>query len=234
MQHRATGTTALLSGLLIALAGCDSSDGAQPPRVSDAAACADLQAAAFGDNTTVTRATYVTSDLTIGATTAAAPFCRIEAVARPTGDSQIGFEVWLPPLATWNTKYQSIGSGSSAGSINSSAMASPLADGYAVMATDNGHVTDATRPNGAAEQTWALGHPEKIIDFAYRAQHVSTVRAKEVASAFYRQVPTRAYFVGCSQGGRRSTPGSAPGGRRRSRPPWRAPSRRAARGRRSR
>ena len=201
MQHRATAKATLLSGLSIALAGCGHWGVTQPPRTSDAAACADLQGVAFGDNTLVTRASYVTSDLTFGTTTAAAPFCRIEAVARPTGDSRIGFEVWLPPLAAWNTKYQSIGSGSSAGSINTVAMVSPLADGYAVMATDNGHVTDARQPNGAAEQTWALGHPEKIIDFAYRAQHVATVRAKEVASAFYGRAPTRAYFVGCSQGG---------------------------------
>ncbi|MDB6001846.1 MAG: hypothetical protein JWP52_3545 [Rhizobacter sp.] len=192
----------MLACLTLALAGCGGSDDDDlPPRTTDAAACTDLQTAKYGDNTTVSSATYVTSDLTIGTTVVAAPFCRIQALAKPTADSQIGFEVWLPPLASWNSKYQSIGSGSSAGAISTASMVSPLADGYAVMATDNGHITDATRPNGAAEQTWALGHPEKIIDFAYRAQHVSTVRAKEVVRDFYRKAATKAYFVGCSQGG---------------------------------
>ena len=100
-----------------------------------------------------------TDDVAFGSTTAVAPFCRIEATARPTSDSQIAFEVWLPPLVAWNNRFQAVGSGSSAGSIATTAMTAPLADGYAVMAQNNGHVTDTSRPNGAAEQTWALGHP---------------------------------------------------------------------------
>ena len=75
----------------------------------------------------------------------------------------------MPPYAAWNGKFQGVGSGSSAGSIATAAMVLRAARGYAVMATDNGHLTDTSRPNGAAEQTWALGHPEKIVDFAYRA-----------------------------------------------------------------
>jgi feruloyl esterase len=196
----------ILSIASLALAGCGGGGSDQPaPRLADDAACAALQGSTYGDNTTITRATYVTTTLTLGgalgSTPVPPPFCRLEAVAKPTTDSQIGFEVWLPPIAAWNGKYQSIGSGSSAGAINTFNMVSPLTAGYAVMATDNGHVTDSTRPNGAAEQTWALGHPEKIIDFAYRAQHVSTSHSKEMVQAFYQQAATRSYFVGCSQGG---------------------------------
>jgi len=171
------------------------------PRLTDDAACAALQSATYADNTTITKATYFTSNVKIDGTLVAAPFCRIEAVARPTNDSQIGFEVWLPSLGAWNTKYQSIGSGGSRGSINTGYMASPLSDGYAVMSTDNGHINDKTLPNDDSEQTWALGHPEKIIDFAYRAQHISTVHAKEIVRDFYRKAASKAYFVGCSQGG---------------------------------
>ena len=57
-------------------------------------------------------------------------------------------------------------------------MLTALKAGYATMSTDNGHVTDPNAPNGGSEQSWALGHPEKMIDFAYRALHVSTVAAK--------------------------------------------------------
>ena len=109
--------------------------------------------------------------------------------------------MWLPTRDTWNGKFQGVGSGSSAGSIGYAAMTQPLSARYATMATDNGHITDATRPNGAAEQTWALGHPEKVVDFAYRAQHVSTQRAKDIVAAYYGRAQTRSYFVGCSQGG---------------------------------
>lgn len=183
----------------LALAGCGSSD--EISRATDAEACAAMQGGTYDDNTTITKATYETSDLTFGSTTAAAPFCRIEATARPTADSEIAFEVWMPTNAAWNGKYQAVGSGSSAGSIATTAMAAPLASGYATMAQNNGHVTDTTRPNGSAEQTWALGHPEKIIDFAYRAQHVTTVQAKEIIKGFYKRQITESYFVGCSQGG---------------------------------
>jgi feruloyl esterase len=205
MRHRAARIAGLPCCLMLALAGCggggSDSIGDETPRVSDAVACADLQGKSYGDNTTITTSTYVTSDLAFGSTTAVAPFCRIEATARPTSDSQIAFEVWLPPLVGWNNRFQAVGSGSSAGSIATTAMAAPLAEGYAVMAQNNGHVTDTSRPNGAAEQTWALGHPEKIIDFAYRAQHVTTVHAKEIVSAYYNRPPAKSYFVGCSQGG---------------------------------
>ena len=186
------------------LAGCGGNDdGGPPPPVvrTEATACASLSSSAFGDNTTVTSATYVTSDTTIGGAAVKAPFCRVVAVAKPTADSNIGFEVWLPPLDAWNGKFQGVGSGSSAGSIGYAAMVTPLATRYATMATDNGHVSDLTRPNGAAEQTWALGHPEKIIDFAYRAQHVSTQRAKDILAVYYGRAQSKSYFVGCSQGG---------------------------------
>src|SRR5579871_2383661 len=33
-------------------------------------------------------------------------FCRVEATARPTNDSEIKFEVWIPPADTWNGKFQ--------------------------------------------------------------------------------------------------------------------------------
>ena len=62
------------------------------------------------------------------------------------------------------------------------------------MSTDNGHVTDPDAPNGGNEQTWALGHPEKMIDFAYRAMHVSTVAAKTIVAAFLWQDSQRILF----------------------------------------
>jgi len=137
--------------------------------------CADLLKATLPTATTITSATYTDQETTIGTTKVTVPFCRVVGLATPTSDSKVGFEVWMPPLNTWNGKFQGVGSGSSAGSIATAAMLVALMDGYAAMATDNGHVTDATRPNGAAEQTWALGHPEKMIDFAYRGLHVATV-----------------------------------------------------------
>lgn len=194
---------ASLLGVLL-LASCGSGDdGSDPPAVAqtEQAACASLNGTTYGDGTTVTSAAFYPGATTIGGTAVNGGFCRVEAQSKPTGDSNIGFELWLPAKADWNGKFQGVGSGGSLGSIGYSAMAGPLAVKYAVMANDNGHTSNLALPNGGSEQTWALGHPEKIVDFGYRAQHVSTVRAKEILAAYYGRAQTKSYFVGCSQGG---------------------------------
>jgi feruloyl esterase len=122
-------------------------------------------------------------------------FCRVEAIARPAAGSQIGIEVWLP-LSGWNKKLEGVGNGAWAGSISYSAMAEALAAGYAVAGTDTGH--QGGRPD------FALEHPDKLIDFAYRAVHEMTLTAKAVTRAFYERPEQRAYFSGCSTGGRQA------------------------------
>ncbi len=121
-------------------------------------------------------------------------FCRVAGISRPTSDSEIRFELWLP-ASGWNGKYEQVGNGGFAGTIPLSAMASPLLRGYATAGTDDGHV-------GATDGSWALGHPEKIVDFGYRAVHETSVQAKAIARAFYGKDLARSYFVGCSDGGR--------------------------------
>lgn len=197
-----------VAGALLTLAACGGSDhnddnGTTTPvtRVESERCAVLAQDAALPESSTITSSTYNAQAVTVGGANVTVPFCRVVAASRPTADSNIGFEVWMPPADSWNGKFQGVGSGSSAGSIGTAAMLVALRDGYAVMATDNGHLTDASRPNGAAEQTWALGHPEKIIDFAYRAQHVSTVAAKALTQRYYDKAPSKSYFVGCSQGG---------------------------------
>jgi len=89
-------------------------------------------------------------------------FCRVQGEAQPTADSQIGFEVWLP-ASGWNGRYYQLGNGGFAGNIHQSALAAELRRGNAVAATDTGH-----RAN-AFDASWALGHPEKIVDYGYRS-----------------------------------------------------------------
>jgi hypothetical protein len=122
--------------------------------------------------------------------------CEVHGISRPSADSEIGFEVWLP-LEGWNGKYQQKGNGGFAGAVNRAGLVDPLRRGYAVAATDDGH--DATKtPQG----TFAVGHPEKVIDFGYRAVHDTSEQAKAIAGTFYGKPPARNYFVGCSDGGR--------------------------------
>lgn len=121
-------------------------------------------------------------------------FCRVAGIAKPTSDSEIHFEVWLP-ASGWNGKFEQVGNGGFAGMIPFAGMAEPLLHGYATAATDDGH---ANGPN----QTWAIGHPEKVADFGYRAVHETAVQAKAIVHAFYGKDARRNYFVGCSEGGR--------------------------------
>lgn len=121
-------------------------------------------------------------------------FCRVAATIAPTSDSAINIEVWLPAEG-WNGKFQGVGNGGWTGSIANAALATALRRGYAAASTDTGHV------GGSA--SFALGHPEKVIDFGYRAIHEMTVQGKALATAYYdATAPELAYFVGCSAGGR--------------------------------
>ena len=116
-------------------------------------------------------------------------------LAKPTADSNIRIEVWLP-AAGWNGKLQGIGNGGFAGLIDYVQLGLVVSKGYAATATDTGH---AGTPIDA---TWALGHPEKVVDFGHRGIHEMTRVAKEAVHAFYGKTPQRSYFAGCSDGGR--------------------------------
>ena len=120
-------------------------------------------------------------------------FCRVAATLTPTSDSDIKIEVWLP-AAGWNGKFQAVGNGGWAGEISYSAMAEAVRRGYASASTDTGHV--------GGRGTFALNHPEKLVDFAWRSEHEMTVKAKTVVQAFYGNAPRLSYWNGCSTGGR--------------------------------
>ena len=120
-------------------------------------------------------------------------FCRVAATLKPTADSDIKVEFWMP-ATNWNRKYEAVGNGGWAGSISYSGLAGALANGYATSSTDTGHST----PGGS----FALGHPEKLIDFAWRSEHEMTVKAKTLIKAFYGEDPKLSYWVGCSSGGK--------------------------------
>ena len=124
--------------------------------------------------------------------------CEVTGVARPTADSEIGFALWLPAPDAWNGKYLQRGNGGWAGSISPATLAGPLVRGYAVSATDDGHRSEGMMPDAS----WAVGHPEKLIDFGYRALHETARLSKAILGAYYARPAARAYFQGCSDGGR--------------------------------
>src|SRR5215208_6774342 len=120
-------------------------------------------------------------------------FCRVEGTARPTSDSEIKFEVWIPPAEAWNGKLQGVGNGGYQGSISYTAMAAALRRGYATASTDTGHTGD--------DMKFGQSHPEKLVDYGYRAVHVMTDSAKLIVRDGTGRFADKSYFVGCSAGG---------------------------------
>jgi feruloyl esterase len=119
-------------------------------------------------------------------------FCRVVVRLKPTSDSDIGAEIWLP--VNWNGKLLAIGSGGWGGAVDFDGLAQGLRRGYATLASDDGH--------RGRSGSFALGHPQKLIDFAYRAEHETTVEAKALIKALYGRASSHAYWQGCSGGGR--------------------------------
>ena len=120
-------------------------------------------------------------------------FCRVTATLTPNSDSDIKTEIWLP-ASGWNVKFHAVGNGGCAGTTPYPTLAGAVAAGYAGAGTDTGHVGNNAE--------FALGHPEKIIDIAYRSIHEMTVQSKTIINAHYGMPAKLSYYNGCSQGGR--------------------------------
>ncbi|HEX6998862.1 MAG TPA: tannase/feruloyl esterase family alpha/beta hydrolase [Gammaproteobacteria bacterium] len=126
----------------------------------------------------------------------APPHCRVSGVLDP----EIAFEVNLP--AAWNGRFYMIGNGGHAGErpdapMRAAQRAAALAHGFAMASTNTGH--DAMEEPGG---TFVLSNPQKAIDYAYRAVHLTAVTAKEIVSRYYGRVADYSYWNSCSNGGR--------------------------------
>jgi feruloyl esterase len=180
------------------LASCGGSASLQAPRLVEASAAQACQALAKDlrlEGSAVDAAAYLSAGFVPpGSSTALRqPFCRVQLTSRPSADSDIKSEIWMPALGAWNGRFLAIGGSGSSGSIMYPDMSSGLTKGFATLSTDNGH--------RGQDQIFAVGHPEKVIDFGHRAQAVTAVAGKAVTQAFYGGAAKKAYWLGCSQGG---------------------------------
>jgi pimeloyl-ACP methyl ester carboxylesterase len=124
-------------------------------------------------------------------------YCRVRATSKPTEDSDIRIEVWIPLGSQWNGKFEQVGNGGFAGALPYGRMSRALVSGYAVAGTDDGHQAADNTDAG-----WALNHEEKIKDFGWRAISETTLVSKQLIQKFKSKTAAKAYFVGCSDGGR--------------------------------
>ena len=132
------------------------------PSIASAQDCARVAATLKLPDATVTSARVVPAADSLPA------YCRIELTIKPSSDSDIKSEVWMP-VSGWNGKFQQVGNGAFAGSIQYGALKEALKRGYAAASTDTGHT-------GTGAQ-WAAGHPEKITDWGHRSVHLTAVNS---------------------------------------------------------
>jgi feruloyl esterase len=125
------------------------------------------------------------------------PYCAVKVTSKPTADSDIRIELWVPLGSAWNGKFEQVGNGGFAGAIPYSRMARALALGYAVAGTDDGHQSADSIDAG-----WALDHEEKIKDYGSRAISETALASKQIIRKLKSRPATKSYFVGCSDGGR--------------------------------
>jgi feruloyl esterase len=123
------------------------------------------------------------------------PFCRVAASLRPSDDSDIRVEVWMPQTG-WNGRLEGTGNGGFAGHLVYGALASGIRLGYAVANTDMG----MSVPDGSDASIF-VNRPERWIDWGSRSTHEMTLFAKALVKAYYGRLADRSYFVGCSTGG---------------------------------
>jgi feruloyl esterase len=122
--------------------------------------------------------------------------CRISVTAKPTADSDIRLELWIPETG-WNGKFLQLGNGGFAGQIPIPGFGRYVRAGYAVAGTDDGH-----QDTVGTTASWAMGHPEKVIDFGWRALKETTDASKALIVAHKGGTIAKSYFSGCSDGGR--------------------------------
>jgi len=162
------------------------------------ATCEDLAALQL-PHTTITKAEVVTSGKfapPVGKLLRGLPaFCRVAATLKPSPDSDIRVEIWMPQSG-WNERFEGTGNGGFAGVINYNTLAEGLRGGYAVANTDMGMAT----PPGATASIF-VNRPERWTDWGYRATHEMTLVAKQIVRAYYERDAKYSYFTGCSTGG---------------------------------
>ena len=189
---------AVAGSIAILLAGCATGPATQPQVATAKSGDCSVLVGVASEMATIASATLVAAGETIGATKVTAPFCRVQGMAKPSTDSLINFEVWLPATAgAWSGRLKTDGTGGYAGATPIARMAADLAAGFVVAGSDMGHT-------GGESADWTMGHPEKVKDWGYRAHYFVTTAAKAVTQAFYGKPAAHAYFEGCSNGGRQA------------------------------
>lgn len=183
-----------LASLVVSFATTQAIAQAAPPSASNVApaACAALTSVdnAFRFAAIPSAPTAIVSADVIAPDRDVPEYCRVEGSVAPS----VGFQLRLP-TKNWNGKFMMVGCGGSCGQYIYHYLETPLIRGYAVVTTDMGHRIPL-------DFRFAYNNLLGVVDFGFRATHVTAVAAKVLVAAFYEKPAERNYFWGCSTGGR--------------------------------
>lgn len=159
--------------------------------------CAALVGVTTADATMTAAATVPANTVISGVTTPVA-MCRVQGTARPSADSEIKFEVWLPDTAAaWTGRMKVNGTGGYAGAVPYARLGQDVGDGFVSAGSNMGH-------DGGEAASWTLNRPEKVKDWGLRAHYSVATAAKALAAARFGGPVRYSYFEGCSNGGRQA------------------------------
>src|SRR5678816_423657 len=131
----------------------------------------------------------------VAATADTPQHCRVVGTISP----EVAFEVNLPDR--WNRRFYMTGNGGLAGDPvdqpTNPDRATALTNGFVLARTNTGH-DNREEPSGS----FILSNPQKAIDYAYRAVHVTADTAKKIAIEYYAKPISFSYWNSCSNGGR--------------------------------
>jgi len=162
-----------------------------------ALSCAQLTSVT-SEASTITAAVLVPAGTPVNGVTTTVPYCRVQGTARPSSDSEIKFEVWLPATAAaWSGRMKVNGTGGYAGATPYARLGQDIGDGFVTAGSNMGH-------DGGESATWTQGHPEKVKDWGLRAHYYVATAAKTLSQAYFDHPVAHSYFEGCSNGGRQA------------------------------
>ncbi|KAF2804162.1 tannase-domain-containing protein [Mytilinidion resinicola] len=121
--------------------------------------------------------------------------CRVEYNVQTSLNSSAVAEIWLPLPSAWNRRFLAVDNGGFAGGVNYPDVVWGARKGFAAMSTNTGH-------NGSSSDGTPFQNPEHLIDWGYRALHLTSVAAKSIVKAYYGNAAKYSYYAGCSTGGR--------------------------------
>ncbi|KAJ7804843.1 tannase and feruloyl esterase [Mycena olivaceomarginata] len=174
-------------------------DGPDPCRVREHdAKCLALKTSLVLENTTILDISYVSAGSTVKPPGVPHETCLQEAYASASlcrRQSAIRGEAWLPD--EWYGRFLALGNGGLDGCIYYRELDYGSALHFATVGTNNGHNGNTGRP--------FFGNSEVLNDFTFRSIHVAAVVGKEIVAAYYGRPHAKAYYSGCSTGGRQGT-----------------------------